>query len=201
MMGQWSDLGEDLLKTIEEKLVLYVDKVRYRTVCISWRSILPNMPNHQARQLPWLFHALDNNKEASHGLFNPIEKKVYLLDLPEDQGKLFKGSSNGWVATLNDIGISPAIYLTNPLTRSRIELPPRTTFPDVESYDPERLNDEYALLLPDGSGTLLHGATIVNRNLMDKIVFSSTPSRDDCVVVSIYGSYGRLAYWKRNNEK
>lgn len=135
MMGQWSDLGEDLLKTFEEKLVLYVDKVRFRAVCISWRIILPKMPNHQARQLPWLFHALDNNKEASHGLFNPIEKKIYLLDLPEDQGKLFKGSSNGWVATLNDISISPAIYLTNPLTRSRIELPPRTTFPDVESVE------------------------------------------------------------------
>ncbi|KAM7529499.1 hypothetical protein LguiB_032909 [Lonicera macranthoides] len=161
------------------------------------------MPNYQVRQFPWLFHALNNDREASHGLFNPVEKKVYLLDLPEDQGKLYKGSSNGWVATVEDISTcSPAIYLMNPLTRSGIKLPPRTKFPDVQSYDPDKLDNEYALLVNcHGCKTLLHGATIVNRNLMDKIVLSLTPSRDDCVVVSIYGSYGRLAYCKCNDEK
>lgn len=101
---------------------------------------------------------------------------------------------------LEDISTNPASYLTNPLTGSRIKLPPRTTFLDVESYDLDRLDDEYALLLPEGSGTPFHGATIVNRILMDKIVLSSTPLRDDCVVVAIYG-YGRLAYYKCNDEK
>lgn len=130
-MGRWSKLPRDLLDEIEHLIVLYFDKVRVRAVCKSWNSHLPKMPNHQVRRLPWLLQSFESNTEGSHGLYDLFEKKFYKIDLPEAQGKLFKGCSHGWLATMGDdmpIGSnSPDIYLTNPLTKAQIQLPPRYT--------------------------------------------------------------------------
>ncbi|KAM7529288.1 hypothetical protein LguiB_032698 [Lonicera macranthoides] len=93
-MSQRSKLLGELLDAIEEKLVLYNDKVRVRAVCKSWNSHLQKMPNLHLKQLPWLL--LENEKKSSHSLFNLREKKFSLHDLPaKTQGKVFKGSSQG----------------------------------------------------------------------------------------------------------
>ncbi|KAM7507584.1 hypothetical protein LguiA_018037 [Lonicera macranthoides] len=201
-MGQWSKLPGDLLDIVEGHLLLYRDKVRVRAVCASWNSHLPKLPNQQVRQLPWLLQAFDKGAEATHGLFNPFEKKFYHLDLPEAKGKLFKGSSHGWVVTIEDITSShPAdMYLINPLTRARIQLPPRSAFPDVKDYHPNKVGDEYTLFCEDDVDffvTDLDHLTL----LLDKVVLSSNPSSEDCVVVAIYGESGRLAFCKCNDDK
>ncbi|KAM7510893.1 hypothetical protein LguiB_009768 [Lonicera macranthoides] len=201
-MGQWSKLPGDLLDIVEGHLLLYRDKVRVRAVCASWNSHLPKLPNQQVRQLPWLLQAFDKGAEATHGLFNPFEKKFYHLDLPEAKGKLFKGSSHGWVVTIEDITSShPAdMYLINPLTRARIQLPPRSAFPDVKDYHPNKVGEEYTLFCEDDVDffvTDLEHLTL----LLDKVVLSSNPSSEDCVVVAIYGESGRLAFCKCNDDK
>lgn len=72
-MGHWSKLPLDLLELIEGHIALSIDKVRICAVCASWNSHLSKMPNHQAKQLPWILQALD---KASLGLFNPVDKKL-----------------------------------------------------------------------------------------------------------------------------
>ncbi|KAM7524096.1 hypothetical protein LguiA_013998 [Lonicera macranthoides] len=96
------------------------------------------MPNRKERQFSWLLQALDNNIEASHSLFNPIDNKFYLLDFPEAQGK---------VATVEDThsGSPTVMYLINPLTRARIKLPSRNKFPNVKRYRANKVDKEYSI--------------------------------------------------------
>ncbi|KAM7523080.1 hypothetical protein LguiA_012982 [Lonicera macranthoides] len=201
-MGEWNQLPGDLVRTIEDFLVLYIDKVRFRSVCASWNSSnLQKLPNHQLKQLPWLLHTHDNNKDASHGFLNVIDSKTYQLDVPKAQGKMFKGSSHGWVATVEDSNYGPGIYLLNPLTSARIKLPPRNTFPNVKNYRPSKVDNEYGLIGLKGHGIYYVDSAHVNTYFLSKIVLSSTPSKKDCVVVAIYGVPSSLAYCKLNDKK
>ncbi|KAM7461108.1 hypothetical protein LguiA_029229 [Lonicera macranthoides] len=232
-MGNWSELPLDLLEFIEGHMNLYIDKVRIRAVCVSWNSHLSKMPNHKVKQLPWMLQALDNKREAPHGLFNPLDKKVYEVDLPEAQGKLFKGSSFGWVVTVEDLDSNSLddMYLVNPLTRTRIKLPPRSKFPDVKSYHADKVGEEYVVFTHDyfdaegfRSDPLFGGfdsedydsdwsteefehklqtidSHFVSKSLTWKVVLSSTPYDDNCTVVAIYGHSERLAYCKCNDKK
>lgn len=216
-MGPWSKLPVDLLKVIEDHLVLYIDKVRIRAVCVTWSSYLPNLPNHQDKQLPWLLHPLDNNIEASHGLFNPIDEKIYEIYLPEAKGKIFKGSSYGWIVTVEDAhSNSPTnICLINPLTRAQITLPPRTEFADVVQYRPIEVDEEFIVRMwydvpPDEDLELeLYDAEInktilssygVSLGLTMKVVMSSAPC-EECVVVAIYGQDHQLAWCRCTDKK
>ncbi|KAM7523985.1 hypothetical protein LguiA_013887 [Lonicera macranthoides] len=210
-MGKWSELPVNLLMDIEKHLGsnaiedyfgLCIDKIRVRAVCMSWRSFLPKMPLYKQGQFPWLLQALNNTKGATHGLFNLIEKKVYEIDLDEVQGRLFKGSSYGWVvATVEDNSTNPSIYLINPLTRTRIDLPPRNKFPDIKNYRPDKIGTEYAVLYPDGKTIYFIDSAHINTYFLQKIVLSSTPSDNDCVAVAIYGECGTLAYCKCKDKK
>ncbi|KAM7524027.1 hypothetical protein LguiA_013929 [Lonicera macranthoides] len=211
-MGHWSELPRELLDEIEDLLLLYVDKVRVRAVCTSWNSHLSKMPNHQVRRLPWLLQSFENATEASHGLFDLSDKKFYKLDLPEAQGKLYKGCSYGWLATIGDnmpIGRcissnSPDIHLINPLTRAQIQLPPRYTFADVTGYIADRVGEEYAILQPRSMAlpvSYYASAELVNSVWMRKVVLSSAPSNEDCLVVAIYGEHGDLAWCKCNDKE
>ncbi|KAM7523867.1 hypothetical protein LguiA_013769 [Lonicera macranthoides] len=200
--GKWSNLPAELVIAIEENVALYVDKVRFRSVCLSWNSNVPKVPNQQERHLPWLLLSLDADKNPYHkGLFNPIDKRVYEFCLPDSQGKIFKGSSHGWVISVEE-GIN--MYIINPLNGTQIKLPPRTKFPDVKNYRANKLGNEYGLMNPKGKGLCFTKSVHVNLHLMDKIVLSSPPSREheeDSTVVAIYGEYSRLAYCKCNDAK
>lgn len=107
------------------------------------------MPNRKGRQFSWLLQALEDSTEASHSLFNPMQKKLYRLKLPETQGKLFKESSRSWVTTVKDKhSTSPIdIYLINPVARIWIKLPSKNKFPYVRKYCADKLDQEYALFL------------------------------------------------------
>ncbi|KAM7529582.1 hypothetical protein LguiB_032992 [Lonicera macranthoides] len=206
-MGKWSTLPVYLLDLIDGYLE-FVDKVRVRAVCVSWNSYFPNMPKGpklEGKQLPWLLQAFENNDDASHGLFSLIEKKNCPLHL-EIKDKFFKGSSYVWVVTFegiparNTLTSGSDIHLFNLLTRAQIQLPPRHTFPDVKEYQAERDGEEYVLMENDGD-FYFNDSYSIRLILVSKIVLSSPPSSDDCVVVAICGEYGRLAWCKLNDKK
>ena len=184
----------------------------FGVVCVAWNSYLPKLPNHQVKQLPWLMHPLDNNTEASHGLFNPIDEKIYEIYLPEARGKMFKGSSFGWIVTVEDIhSISPTdMYLINPLTRAQIKLPQITEFADVVQYRPDEVDEEFTVRrcydVPndyqfdeDFIDEWSLSSYDVSLGLLRKVVLSSAPC-DKCVVVAIYGQAQQLAWCKCNDE-
>ncbi|KAH7845946.1 hypothetical protein Vadar_007815 [Vaccinium darrowii] len=104
-MGQCSELPKHLWEAVEERVVLYADKVRLRSVCASWMySTLPKLPHQKLHQSPCLLLPTGNHSVTAYGLFSPLDKKFYHLELPElaNQGKLLKGSSHGWVVTSED---------------------------------------------------------------------------------------------------
>ncbi|KAM7529666.1 hypothetical protein LguiB_033076 [Lonicera macranthoides] len=199
-MGKWSKLPEHLVRCIEENLVLYADKVRIRSVCTSWNSYFLEF---ELPQFPCLLQALNNKNsaEASHGLFNLVDKKFYLLNLPEAQGKMFKGSSHGWLVTLNYASSSSVMHLINPLTRAKIQLPPRSKFNDVIDYCVDRVRKEYDTLDVDGSGSRYCSSIQVHKSWTDKVILSSSPSSKGWVAVAIYGECPRLAYCKCNDKQ
>ncbi|KAM7515243.1 hypothetical protein LguiA_004826 [Lonicera macranthoides] len=207
-MGQWSNLPLELVQSLDECLE-FVDKIRVRAVCVMWNSYLPKMPKLQSSHLPWLLHACEDNTKGI-SLYSPHEEKVYPLNLPEVQQTLFKGSSRGWVFTVEDVNSTSVddIYLIHPLTRARIQLPPRSTLPDVKEYCPNRVGEEYAIKVgglsdifvtnqeEDESHFYVLDAGHMSLHLMQKLLLSSSPSSDDCVVVAIYGEFSKLAWCK-----
>lgn len=174
--------------------------------------ILP-LANHQVKQLPSLLHPLENNKEASYGLFKPVEKKVYEIDLPKARGKLLKGSSFSWIGKVEDMhSRSPTdIYLINPLTRVQIKLPPRNNFLDWY-IEPTRSSRRRIRLLispmlfmntilrQKGTWTKISQSLMMWVYLIWKVVLSSAPCYE-CVVVTLYGHAQQLASCKCNNKK
>ncbi|KAM7523883.1 hypothetical protein LguiA_013785 [Lonicera macranthoides] len=88
------------------------------------------------------------------------------------------------------------MYLINPLNGIQIKLPPRTKFPDVKNYRASKLGNEYGLLSRKGNAIEFGDSTYVNVHSMEKIVLSSPPSHENCMVVAIYGEFLRLAYCK-----
>jgi hypothetical protein len=199
VMGRkWRDLPLDLIYDIDAELT-YIEKVRVRATCVWWNSALPKMPNHKLPQLPWLLQTnVDKDGSKSHSLFNLRENKNYQLDLPHLEGKLFKGSSYGWLATISvnqdeNIPSSPDICLLNPLTGAQIQLPPRSTFPDVIHYISDRIDEEYRVPFKCPEGFADYNSNHVHLSLTFRIVTSSSCA-ENCVVVAIYGEQFRLAW-------
>ncbi|GMI67202.1 SKP1/ASK-Interacting protein 23, F-box/DUF295 Ancestral 11 [Hibiscus trionum] len=205
-MGGWSEIPGDLVRMIEGKLDLY-DKVKCRCVCWSWRLALRNMP-HQKQDLhllPWLLVPLKSKTEigsgTSFGFFDPLEKKVHCLQLshpPKDM--LFRGSSHGWVVNLD---INNSICLINPLTGDQVDLPPRTTFPDVANYRPNRPGKEFRMIRA-GKGPRFYTLSKdhIRCYFTQKVILSSSPESDEgFVAVAIYGESSGLAFCKRGDDK
>lgn len=93
---------------------------------------------------------------------------------------------------------SPDICLINLLSRVQIQLPPRYTFPDVQSYSANRVEEEYHLVGGGGFFENLIPSNYVHLNLLHKVITSFVPSSEDCVVVAIYGEVGRVAWCTQN---
>jgi hypothetical protein len=101
-------------------LINYADYVRLQSTCKSLKSMLPKMPNHQLSQVPWLMLPHDNVSENTRFSFlNPLENKMYNLDIPEVKGMLLCGSSYGWILAVDGY---PKLCLINPFT-FEIQLP------------------------------------------------------------------------------
>ncbi|CAK7347025.1 unnamed protein product [Dovyalis caffra] len=201
-MGQWQNLPKDLLNIIQELVVSYADKLRFTSVCKSWKSALPRMPNpFRQLQLPWLLLPCNETSQSTFGLFNILEKKTYYLDLPKAKQMWFKGSSHGWVVGLEG---HDEIYLMNPLTRARIQLPSRSKFPDIAEYCASDRDNEYAMFnYRSGQrfDTNFSSYKVLN-HLTDKFFLSSNPIlSDDYMVVAIYGESSRLAYFKHGDDR
>lgn len=210
MSPRWCDIPSDLLYEIDEELV-YIEKVRVRATCVWWNSVLPKMPNHKLPQLPWLLHTnVDNDGRKSQALFNLCERKSYRVDLPQLQGKFLKGSSRGWLVTISvsqkeTIPSSPEICLLNPLTGVQFQLPPRSTFPDVDKYYPDRVGLEYRLfddkeVIVDEDDYFDIDSNHVHTYLNPQVITSSS-CIEDCVVVATYSGVRKVAWCMYGHEK
>ncbi|KAE8021878.1 hypothetical protein FH972_007728 [Carpinus fangiana] len=103
LKGQLAKLPYDLINEIGKTMINYVDYVRLQSTCKSLKSMLPKMPNHQLSQVPWLMLPHDNGRENTRFSFlNPLENKMYNLDIPED------------LAFFRECFIQKVVLLSNP---------------------------------------------------------------------------------------
>ncbi|XP_078161805.1 putative F-box protein At4g17565 [Carex rostrata] len=145
----WADLPSLVLHLISEKINFITDYVRYRAVCSSWRFASLPKPRHLPPQLPWLFLPqapyLDINstkdegirlfydfwqfKMHKHHLPETIDKihipeiieKEHKILIPETIENMCLSSYRGWLLFVAHG--DKEIFLLNPLTRARIQLP------------------------------------------------------------------------------
>lgn len=208
-MACWLQLPTDLVVNIVERLNTLEDRLYFQAVCMPWRRALKERLSllHCSR-LPWLLlsycelgkedqqgsnaiSCYPKNAKCCRSCFNVSESKVYHFEFPEAYGKHCCGSSYGWLTMVDND--SPSMFLLNPLTRSRIDLPPITTFPDIVAYRPDEVDGEY--LIGNHIGYVYpHSSKLIARTYIAKVTLSTDPAIPGCIVVVICGNDRHLVF-------
>ncbi|KAJ3687824.1 hypothetical protein LUZ61_016988 [Rhynchospora tenuis] len=127
LYSKWALLPQLVVHLISEKIKSMGDYVRFRAVCSPWRSASLSKPRHLPPQLPWLMNPqwFSLKDEGIRLFYNPWESKIHKLHLPETRNMRCYASYRGWL--LLTTGQGSEVFLLNPLTRDRINLPPFDT--------------------------------------------------------------------------
>ncbi|CAI9786510.1 unnamed protein product [Fraxinus pennsylvanica] len=193
----WSELTPALLQTIAGNLRRQADYIRFRAVCSSWRAAAPLTPRHIPREFPWLMLRPGRSALFPHrrAFLDALSNKIHLLTLPEASlSRRRVGSSHGWLILIDE---SPSIFLINPITRAKVNLPALSTFPNVLNFDFYSVGREYTLRSPD--------ADVYNCNLrkmrdsfIKKVILSHNPYNDsNFTAFAILNWSGDLAYCEK----
>ncbi|PIA28120.1 hypothetical protein AQUCO_07200031v1 [Aquilegia coerulea] len=135
----WSELPDELVRIIAEKLEFSHDFIRFGAVCHPWRSVTLTLDKRLLflKSFPWLMlpssadddddDDYEDDQDQDRRFFIPFENRICHIKLPEARGCHCWGSPYGWLLTF---GFDQQFHLLNPLTRVRLPLPPRSTFED-----------------------------------------------------------------------
>ncbi|KAJ4805311.1 F-box family protein [Rhynchospora pubera] len=124
----WAHLPPLVSSLISVKIKSIPDYFRFRAVCSSWRSASDPKPRHLPPQVPWLMIPYDPYKKNDDGIrlfYDCSESKTHKLHLPETINMICCGSFGGWLLLVMAAGED--MFLLNPLTRARIQLPSTAT--------------------------------------------------------------------------
>ncbi|KAF7150374.1 hypothetical protein RHSIM_Rhsim02G0226200 [Rhododendron simsii] len=127
-MGNWAELGEDLLGLIVKRVALYEVFLSFHGVCRAWHSVAVDGNFKGYEQIPWLMLSeKDNGNECQ---FVSLRKGsvIRTVNLPEARGKRCL-ETLGWLVTISEDG---DMNLLHPFSRVQIGLPHITTFKDYE---------------------------------------------------------------------
>ncbi|XP_021758078.1 uncharacterized protein LOC110723092 isoform X2 [Chenopodium quinoa] len=207
----WANLPSELLvEIIENYLVSVEDYEAVSGVCRSWRKAAivgcdreRLRHNWRCRQMPWLFLTDGNeeilNKDGPYARLTNLEKrkrkskrrrrrsvlnlsrfdKKYNVKFPQGYGRSCWGSSHGWILSHDD---TRNMFLFNPLTNTRVNLPCETTLPMRRYFDNYFINR--AAIFNDNTveGALLV-VLIYNRS---KTIAFAKPGDTEWTEVKIY---------------
>ncbi|PIA43249.1 hypothetical protein AQUCO_02000586v1, partial [Aquilegia coerulea] len=131
----WSQLPEELLMLVAERIDYIEDFIRFGAVSKSWRSLTLVNKHHfssifKTKTLPWLLMltAYSHQGTTFREFFSLAQNKTYRFNLPQAYGTKCWGSPFGWLITLASSGGN--FQLLNPLCpHSCIPLPPLTALP------------------------------------------------------------------------
>ncbi|XP_026452470.1 putative F-box protein At5g55150 [Papaver somniferum] len=194
----WSELQPELVQLIANKLTSYIDYIRFRSVCVNWHSTLSPTHRYLPYQFPWLMLPYTGN---CCRFFNLSANKVYQLNLPLPKAPVPSrccGSSHGWLVF--QVENNPSIFLFNPLTSIQIQLPPLTAFPNVLDFDVNKVGKEYLFRDSPTNDPYRCSAVDILDSFIKKVVFSSSPTSDEYIVLVIMNETGQLVYCKKGFE-
>ncbi|XP_065006609.1 F-box protein SKIP23-like [Musa acuminata AAA Group] len=131
----WTELPQELIKMVSDKMIDISDYVRLRAVCKSWRSAAP--PSSFTQRIPWLLLPY-NPDSGARSFFSLSTHQIYSLSSPQLRGRVTYGSSHGWLLTMDR---SFSVSLLNPVTNAFVRLPAITRLPDFTTFHFERHED------------------------------------------------------------
>ncbi|KAJ3689386.1 hypothetical protein LUZ61_018550 [Rhynchospora tenuis] len=121
----WAHLPPELVELISQRLKSITDYIRFRAVCYPWRAATASLPNprHLPPQLPWIMPPL-HWAPPSGVFFDDIwEAKNPTFHLPGTERRANNCACyRGWLLFAEYSGNE--VFLMNPLTQARIQLPP-----------------------------------------------------------------------------
>ncbi|KAJ4805445.1 F-box family protein [Rhynchospora pubera] len=122
-------LPVEIVQLISNKVKSITDYVRFRAVCSPWRSASLPKPSHLPPQLPWLMIPYmpwcSDSDDGIRLFYDLFDSKMRKLHLPETIGLMCSASYRGWLLLVATEGTE--VFLLNPLTRARVNLPSFTT--------------------------------------------------------------------------
>ncbi|KAH7838821.1 hypothetical protein Vadar_031599 [Vaccinium darrowii] len=158
-LRDWSQLPDDVILLILSRTNAVEDLIIFSAVCRSWRSVAVKEYSTRRIQLPWLMLG-ENHGAETRGFFSLYSKKHYNVMLPNMSGRRIWGSLYGWLLVLE---FDRQFFLFNPVTRVRLDLPPKPIFRGEVDHD-DRQNHaasvpgfvRKAFVLKCGSGSSIH---------------------------------------------
>ncbi|KAJ4747531.1 F-box family protein [Rhynchospora pubera] len=120
----WASLPKAAVLLISQKVKSITDYVRFRAVCSPWRAASFPKPTHLPPQLPWLMMpwcARNTSDDGVRLFYDLWESKLRKLHLPDTIGMVCCATGCGWLLL---VSTKPEkVFLLNPITRARINLP------------------------------------------------------------------------------
>ncbi|XP_062020805.1 uncharacterized protein LOC133737214 [Rosa rugosa] len=155
-----------------------IARTRLAKVCMSWSSLVMRAEIRSAPQLPWLVHPQTPN--TNYLTFSSLsEGEVVNMELPKrfrGQGKFkFRASSKGWLIILQEKGFGFDMFLYNPISRARHQLPSLNTIPSFLSFQLARMLGK----------VINNHADKHAENFVSKVVLSS-PNISECIVAAVF---------------
>ncbi|XP_021821632.1 F-box protein At2g26160-like [Prunus avium] len=191
VVSGWAWLPSDLLYLIVEKLIPITDYIQLGAVCKNWQSVARHQKHQRLKschkQLPMLMVPSKHNCHERHGLYSVTKGKTCSFELHVPYNKRLCGSSNGWLACVDE---NLEVTLLNPSTKRTIRLPPFAQVPQpihkqayrsddyikkvVSSADPSLFPNDYeAVALFNSNGTRVahiksgdHGWTHIDQTII-----------------------------------
>ncbi|GAU12648.1 hypothetical protein TSUD_121400 [Trifolium subterraneum] len=108
--ADWSQLPEDLLRLISEKLNSEFYQLRFRSVCSSWRSSIPKIHYLHLNNLPSKFPIPSNYND---NISFPFSKRTLFLITPPPNHQTL----NPWLIKIGPDSQNNRIHLWHPLSR------------------------------------------------------------------------------------
>ncbi|XP_078181733.1 uncharacterized protein LOC144575457 [Carex rostrata] len=179
----WANLP--VMHLITEKIKCIKDYVRFRAVCHPWRFKSLSKPSHFPLQLPWLMIPSPTSRKPNDGnwLFYDLwEVKKQKIHLPEAIGKTCSATYRGWLLLVAPRGTE--VFLLNPLTRVRVDLPSFSFSTRVE-------HDLVPIDYDEGYGRLSRSVGLLFcEEFITKITFSADLTDPNCIIMLLFESRG-----------
>ncbi|GMJ02908.1 FBox/DUF295-Related 1 [Hibiscus trionum] len=112
----WSDLPVELLDLIMSGLPVE-DNIRASAVCKRWHEVAVSV--RAVNQSPWLMYFPKGS--SLYEFYDPSERKIYHLELPELRGSRVLHTKDGWLLLYRHR--NHCVFFFNPFTREMINLP------------------------------------------------------------------------------
>ncbi|KAI8553564.1 hypothetical protein RHMOL_Rhmol05G0025500 [Rhododendron molle] len=129
MEETWSCIPNLLIWMIMKRLQC-IDNLHLSAVCKHWLNAFLNFPKEEqippvsSCNFPWLMITKDH-RGSEREFFSPRTKAKFSVDLPEFAQTFVLHSKNGWVVLLTCKCCKqvPRVFLLNPFTRVKLEMP------------------------------------------------------------------------------